>query len=135
MIIAVDFDGILFGDGSEFPEIGFPNFAMITLVQDLIASEHEVILWTSRVDQELSAAVRWCNEFGIHFTAINDNAPSNKAKYRNIYQNDTRKVSADIYLDDHDPTFVLECKKFGQLYAIHNMVKRVKEILSWEEEN
>lgn len=135
MIIAVDFDGVLFGDGTEFPQIGNPNYTMLSLVKDLTDNGHEVVLWTSRTDTALEAAVIRCKQFGLVFCAVNDNAPSNKAKYSSMYPNGTRKVSADIYLDDHDPQFIMDKSKYGHLIAIHNMTKRVKEILSWEEEN
>lgn len=135
MIIAVDFDGVLFGEGTEFPDIGCPNFTMVSLIRDIVESGHEVVLWTSRTDKELESALRWCNEFDLHFVAVNDNAPSNKAKYGHLYPNGTRKVSADIYIDDHNPEFILDRHKYGQLIAIHKMAKRIKEILSWEEEN
>lgn len=135
MIIAVDFDGIIAGDGTEFPKIGNANYSMVSLVRDLIDAGHEVVLWTSRTGPALEVALNWCSAYRLFFSAVNDNAPSNKAKYEATYPEGTRKVSADIYLDDHDPTYIVECRKYGQLYAIHNMVKRVKEILSWEEEN
>lgn len=135
MIIAVDFDGILAGSGKEFPDIGNANYTMVSLVRDLIDAGHEVVLWTSRTGKALELALTWCEAYKLHFCAVNDNAPSNKAKYQAEYPQGTRKVNADIYLDDHDPTYLVECKKFGQLYAIYSMVKRVKEILLWEEEN
>lgn len=106
MIIAVDFDGVLCVN--KFPEIGKPNYEIISLVKQLIDQEHEVILWTSRVDNELVSAVRWCEDYGLKFCAVNDNAPSNKAKYLNKYPNGTRKVYADVYIDDHNLDCVVE---------------------------
>lgn len=73
----------------------------------MIDKGHEVILWTSRVDAELAAAVEWCNSYGLYFCAVNDNAPSNKAKYLAKYPNGTRKVYADIYVDDHNLEYVM----------------------------
>lgn len=134
MIIAVDFDGILAED--EFPSIGEPNRQMVELVKTLIKDGHEVVLWTSRTGQELSNALTWSFFRGLEFCAINDNAPSNKAKYLALYPQGTRKVSADIYIDDHNPEFVLDKKKYGYHTAVENMTKRVKEIAKlWKEEN
>lgn len=104
MIIAVDFDGILCDN--EFPEIGKPHYEMIAAVREAIDCGHEVILWTSRVDERLSEAVAWCVDRGLHFTSINDNAPSNKQKYEHLYPNGTRKVYADVYIDDHNLFFI-----------------------------
>lgn len=99
MIIAVDFDGVLCSN--EFPAIGKPNYNMIRVIKDVIAAGHEVVLWTSRVETELENAVKWCEEHGLHFCAINDAAPSNKAKYAGVYKTTPRKIYADVYVDDH----------------------------------
>lgn len=104
MIIAVDFDGILCKD--KFPEIGEPNYEVISFVRELIDDGHEVVLWTCRVDQRLVEAVEWCHDRGLHFCAVNDNAPSNKAKYEKEYPNGTRKVFADVYMDDKSAEFM-----------------------------
>lgn len=98
MIVAVDFDGILCRDA--FPDIGEPNYEMISLIREIIDAGHEVVLWTCRVDQRLVEAVEWCHDRGLYFCAVNDNAPSNKAKYGKEYPNGTRKVYADLYVDD-----------------------------------
>ena len=135
MIIAVDFDGILAGNGSEFPKIGLTNYAMVKLIQDLIENKHEVILWTTRNGEELQAALDWCKAYKLNFCSINSPAPSNAAAYEGAYPTQSRKVYADIYLDDHNPTYMVNYRKFGQVYAIHSMIQQVKEILSWEEEN
>lgn len=114
LIIAVDFDGILCKN--KFPEIGDPNYEVISLVRQLIDKGHEVILWTSRVDAELQAAVEWCEDRGLHFCAVNDQAPSNKEQYSAKYPNGTRKVYADIYVDDHNLEYQLE-KAMGNYWT------------------
>ena len=103
MIIAVDFDGILCEN--EFPEIGEPNYKMISFVRELIDEGHEVILWTSRADARLVEAVEWCKDRGLHFCAVNENAPSNREQYEKEHPAGTRKVYADVYMDDHDALF------------------------------
>ena len=101
MIIAVDFDGVLVQ--SAFPKIGEPDHEMVDLVRLLIQKpDVEVVLWTSRVDQPLEDAIAWCEQMGLTFDAINDNAPSNKREYDKLYPNGTRKIYADYYLDDHN---------------------------------
>lgn len=97
IIVAVDFDGILCRD--EFPEIGKPNYNMVSFVRRLQDSGIETILWTSRIDDRLAEAITWCEDRGLHFTAINDNTPSNKEQYGT----NPRKVYADIYIDDRLP--------------------------------
>lgn len=103
MIVAVDFDGVLCRD--EFPQIGEPNYEVVSLVREIIDAGHEVVLWTSRADDRLVEAVRWCEDRGLRFCAVNDNAPSNKAEYGHLYPSGTRKVYADVYLDDKSVEF------------------------------
>jgi hypothetical protein len=101
MIIAVDFDGVLVTD--EFPDIGKEDHEMSSVIRNLTKTPGvKVILWTSRTAGPLLAAIEWCLERGIQFDAINDNAPSNKAKYEKEFPNGTRKVYADVYVDDHN---------------------------------
>ena len=106
MIIAVDFDGILCEN--RFPEIGAPNYEVISLVQQLIDKGHEVILWTTRNGEELVEAVDWCGKYGLHFTNVNGPAVSNREEYRDRYPTESRKIYADVYIDDHNLEYVAE---------------------------
>lgn len=106
MIIAVDFDGILCEN--EFPEIGAPKYEIISLVRQLIDNGHEVILWTTRNGEELVAAVDWCGSYGLHFNNVNGPATSNREEYRDRYPTESRKIYADIYIDDHNLEYVAE---------------------------
>ena len=93
-IIAVDFDGTLVED--KFPEIGEVRhevWAEIFRAQDRGV---KIILWTSRDNDRLKAAVEFCTERGLHFDAINDNLDECKI----LFNNDTRKVYANEYWDD-----------------------------------
>lgn len=94
MIIAVDFDGVLVED--KFPKIGRTHWDVVQAVRKLMLTNHELILWTSRVDERLEEAVRWCEEHGLKFVAVNSNSPNNLAQYGT----DPRKVYADVYIDD-----------------------------------
>lgn len=104
MIIAVDFDGILCEN--RFPDIGRPNYEMVSFVRQLMDEGHEVILWTSRAGDRLQEAVEWCYDRGLHFCAVNRNAPSNLDQYLAEYPIPSPKVYADLYLEDHCPWFV-----------------------------
>jgi hypothetical protein len=123
LIIAVDFDGILCEN--DFPNIGKPNYEVISLVRQLIDMGHEVILWTSRTDNRLTEAVVWCGDYGLHFCAVNENAPSNIAKYKNVYPSGTRKVYADVYIDDHNLEFVFDDDGFEWLLKyLRKLIRR-----------
>lgn len=132
MIIAVDFDGVLCVN--EFPAIGDPNYQVISMVREFIDMGHEVILWSSRTDAELTAAVDWCNDRGLHFSAVNENALSNIEQYKIKYPNGTRKVYADFYIDDHSPEFLIACMNHTYEYAINCMCKNARKAVKlWQE--
>lgn len=92
-IIAIDFDGTLVTD--KFPEIGEPThlFESVRIWQSIGT---KVILWTCRNGEHLEKAVKFCKEQGIEFDAVNMNIP----EIIEEYGGDTRKVFADIYIDD-----------------------------------
>lgn len=127
MIVAVDFDGVLCRD--EFPEIGAPNYQMISLVREIVDAGHEVVLWTSRADDRLVEAVRWCEDRGLHFCAVNDNAPSNRERYKDLYPNGTRKVFADVYMDDKDARFRLTMAEMGYNDALDYLERSVRKVV------
>lgn len=127
MIVAVDFDGILCRD--EFPGIGAPNHRMISLVREIIDAGHEVVLWTGRADDRLVEAVRWCEDRGLHFCAVNDNAPSNRARYEHLYPDGTRKVYADVYMDDKDARFRLTVAEKGYGKALEYLEYSARKVI------
>lgn len=131
MIIAIDFDGVLHDATVPFPGIGSPNYGMISLTREMIDMGHEVILWTSRTGRALEEAVDWCGDRGLHFSAINDQAPSNKAKYEADYPEGTRKVHADMYIDDHNCEFLTGQMNSGYEETIKVMESRIRRILTW----
>lgn len=94
-IIAVDFDGTLCKD--DWPGIGEPNRVLIEILKRLKEGDRiKLILWTCRSDSMLDEAVKWCGEQGLIFDAVNDNLP----EYIELFGNNSRKVFADIYIDD-----------------------------------
>lgn len=93
-IVAVDFDGTLVSD--MFPEIGLQNNEMFELCKQLKAQGIRLILWTSRDGQPLLDAVAFCKARGLEFDSVNENVQ----EVREMFNNDTRKVYADLYIDD-----------------------------------
>lgn len=94
LIIAVDFDGTLCEE--SFPRIGAENGALILQLKHLQEEGHKLILWTCRAGEQLKEAVDWCRFRGLEFAAVNENLPEHIAQYGG----DTRKVYADMYIDD-----------------------------------
>lgn len=94
-IIAVDFDGTLFTDC--YPNIGKPIDRVINYCKNRRKSGDILILWTCRNGEELEQALVACKSVGLEFDYVNESAKENLALYNNV---DSRKISADIYIDD-----------------------------------
>lgn len=110
MILAVDFDGTLCQNA--FPGIGEPHWGIIAALRAVQQhTDHTTVLWTCRVNDKLKEAVEWCEEHGLHFDKVNENAIHNVSEYGT----DPRKVFADIYIDDkaigYSPEAVIETLK------------------------
>ena len=98
-IIAVDFDGTLVKDA--YPKIGEPIWDVIVWCRKQKSLGHTLILWTCRAGQELTQALSFCETINLHFDYVNCNTIENIIKFGN---SDTRKIYADIYLDDKSIT-------------------------------
>lgn len=93
-IYAIDFDGTLCEN--MFPSIGDPIPSAIEYVKKLKEDGHKLILWTCRVGKKLEEAVKWCEQQGLEFDTVNENLKEIIDKYGG----DSRKVTADFYIDD-----------------------------------
>jgi hypothetical protein len=96
MIIAVDFDGVL--HTGNYPNIGYVCSEAVEILKKLAADGHYLILNTCRTGDFLVDAINFLLEHDIPVHRINDNCPYNQAKYGG----NTRKVYADVYIDDHN---------------------------------
>lgn len=93
-IIAVDFDGTLCVD--RYPQIGAPNWYLIRMLKELQREGCLLVLWTCRCGEKLQQAVDWCGKLGLVFDKVNENTDEILAKYGS----DSRKIYADVYIDD-----------------------------------
>ena len=92
-IVAVDFDGTLVN--GQYPQMENPDLLLISYIKKH-RNDYIWILNTCRKGQELLDAVYYlANEHNVFFDYINENTDSIIATY-----GDTRKVSADIYIDN-----------------------------------
>lgn len=94
MIIAIDFDGTL--HTGQFPRIGMPAPYAAEVMQRLKDDGHYLIINTARSGEHLLQAINWLLEQGIPFHRVNDNEPTNVARYGS----NTRKIYAHLYIDD-----------------------------------
>ena len=93
-VIAVDFDGTL--SLERYPNVGKPYKELFETLINEKRRGSRIILHTCRTGQVLEDAVNFCKEHGLEFDAINENLPEN-IEY---YGGDTRKINADVYIDD-----------------------------------
>lgn len=108
MTIAVDFDGTIVEH--KYPEIGKEKPFAIATLKRLQEEGNRLILWTSREDDLLDAAIAFCHERGLDFYAVNGNEPADALFHRH-----STKVVADVYIDDHNLGGIPE---WGEIYEI-----------------
>ena len=121
MIIAVDFDGTILSH--EYPKIG-KEIPFATQTLKMLAKDgHRLILWTVREGRLLEEAVKWCNERGVDFYAVNKDYPEEELDNNNHY---SRKLKADIWIDDRN---VGGLPDWGTIYRIISEKRTYEEIL------
>ena len=92
--ISIDYDDTIVYQ--DFPNSGTIKPHAKEVINRLYDEGHHILIWTCRTLENAKTAKRYLIECGIRFHLINENLPSNIEKYGG----DTRKMSADIYIDD-----------------------------------
>lgn len=113
IIYAIDFDGTIVED--NYPNIGVLNPHAEKFIRKLKEEGGKWILYTMREGEDLEAAVKFLESVNLIPDAVNDNLPEMKKKYNN----NPRKIFANVYIDDRnagglvfaDPT--LEQRELG----------------------
>ena len=116
MTIACDFDMVL--SHAPYPLVGKPKKPLFDYLIRFRQNGGKVILWTCRVGKPLASAIEFCEGEGLAFDAVNANLPETIA----LYGSDSRKIVADIYIDDHavhvDDFVKRFCKKHRSVRGI-----------------
>jgi len=94
-IIAIDFDGTIVHD--NFPGIGELKPNAKHVINKLHQEGYFIIVWTCRTQNRGAEAEQFLIDNGIKFDKINESCPVNVDKFSGL---DTRKVFADLYIDD-----------------------------------
>lgn len=94
MVIGLDFDGTIVKN--KWPEIGRFRWLARPVIKWLQKRGHEIVLFTCREGEYLDNAYYFLKTHGIEFKYYNENTKERIAEYGW----DSRKVSADLYLDD-----------------------------------
>jgi hypothetical protein len=109
--IAVDFDGTIVEH--RYPEIGKEVLFAFETLRALQKQKHQLILWTYRSGKELDEAVEYCRRNGVEFYAVNSSYP--EEQFDDDY--DSRKIDADIFIDDRNIGGLLP---WGEIYQLLN---------------
>lgn len=88
MVIAVDFDGTVVDD--IFPHVGELKEHAIEAIKNFQKHGHKVVMWTCREGHYLDMARRTMEFLGITLDGYNYSP----------YQLQSRKIVADVYIDD-----------------------------------
>lgn len=108
MIIAVDFDGTIVKH--KYPAIGKEIPFAIKTLKLMQEKGHQIILWTYRSGKELEDAIQFCEKRGLTFHAVNNNFEDEE--FDNSY---SRKIYADVYIDDRNLLGIPEWEKIYDL--------------------
>lgn len=116
-ILAVDYDGTI-TLRNDYPNVGEFKPGAIEVLKELQKKGFKLILWTCRTGSELDVVVDAMKAQGLTFNAVNDHLDEVKS----MYACDSRKVFADMYIDDMaygspagDPLFWIN---FGRRFGI-----------------
>ena len=102
LIIAIDFDGVIAQINKNWIP-GTPNYpgpiveGADKYIHQLHEDGHQIIIWTCRGGQNLYLAEQYLEEHNIPYDRINDNVDG----FYDKFKHNTRKVHADIYIDDN----------------------------------
>lgn len=128
-VVAVDFDGTICENA--YPSIGRPNRPLIEALKFIREKEiADVILYTCRTGVHLEEAIEFCIYYGLEFDAVNQNLP----RIIDRFGGDTRKIFADLYIDDktmdlsydeEDYEFFYRNDKIAEMYV--NIVENALE--------
>jgi hypothetical protein len=116
MVIAVDFDGTIVKH--KYPSIGKEIPYAIKTLKLFKEKGHKLILWTYRSGKDLEKAVRFCEKQGLTFYAVNNNFEGEE--FDNTY---SRKIYADLYIDDRNILGLPDWKKLYELLTEENPEK------------
>lgn len=89
MVIAIDFDGTITTKNC-FPEISELRPYAKEAIKHFQKAGHKCILWTCRYGKSLEDAINWLAKNNIKLDAYNEN----------LYPLPSRKIVADVYIDD-----------------------------------
>lgn len=119
MVIAIDFDGTI-TEKNEFPDIGKVRDYAFEAIKHLQEHGHRCVLWTCRYGNSLIEAINFLAKNGVKMDAYNEN----------VYSLHSRKIVADVYIDDKNVFMVDDVNWHKIEEYILNLGNREVKILS-----
>jgi hypothetical protein len=109
VVIAVDFDGTICT--LSYPAIGRERMGAKEYINQLYDEGYAIVINTCRQGQAAEDAKTFLKIRGIKYDEFNENMPH----ILDLYGCDTRKISADVYIDDK---CLFEIPSWNNKYAI-----------------
>lgn len=94
LVLAIDFDGTIVE--LAYPKVGEMKPEADIYINKLYDEGHHILIHTCRCGEHEQDAKEFLESKGIKFHELNNNIPH----LIEMYANDSRKLSADIYIDD-----------------------------------
>lgn len=116
-ILAIDFDGTI--AELVYPEIGELREGADIIIRQLKEDGHKIIINTCRSGNHVDLVKAFLDKHKIPYDAINENLQ----EVIDLYETDSRKVSADYYIDDkclmglpswQEIYLIIKSKTYGQ---------------------
>lgn len=102
-IIAIDFDGTI--ADSKYPDCGELRPDAKEVINHLHYLGHEIIIWTCRCDEPAEKAKKFLDDHGVKYHKFNEHMD----RLIKEYGNNTRKIFANVYIDDRQLGGLPEC--------------------------
>lgn len=121
LIVAFDFDNTLVEN--SYPQIGNPKSYAISTLSELKEKGVRIVIWTCR--EELKPVREWLNKWNIAVDAINSNEALTEKEWKKFGYHDSRKIAADIYVDDRNLFYKDDLKKVKEkILEIYNVRRK-----------
>lgn len=122
MVIAIDFDGTITTENC-FPNISELRPHVVEAIKNLQSHGHKCILWTCREGIHLERAVSFLHDNDINLSGYNFSP----------YQLQSRKIVADVYIDDKNVFMVDDVDWYKIEEYILNLEDKNVKIIDYKE--
>lgn len=103
LTLSIDFDGTIVED--TYPDVGQVRPYAIRYLQALEGEGHVIIINSNREGKYKEDAIEFLKQNNIPFHYFNEN----DQRLIDKYSNDSRKIGADLYIDDKSLFYNGEC--------------------------